>query len=148
MTNETLCQALHDIDLRSCKHIFNGIFYIKTDLPDYGNDDSMPGWKYEFLIITENNIKKAIILNCGNVDLHWYVLEEWRNQHVLSNALRTGVIKYLWPDVTKITCCFDYEDNRLSKYMLTSHLANLAEVDLEPIDTFDLMKYLRRMSNE
>lgn len=59
------------------------------------------GITYEFLIIAENNIKKAIILRFGTVDLHWLVLKQRRKQHVLNDALRTGILAKVWPENKK-----------------------------------------------
>ena len=97
MTNETLIYILRNLKLENCEHIRDNIYYIRkyvrqmcyscttgTERPTYT--------KYEFLVIADNGIKKAIILNCSDLDLHWYVFNRWRGNHVLSDALRTGVI--------------------------------------------------------
>lgn len=60
------------------------------------------------------------------MDLHWYVLTYWRNQNVLSNALRTGIIRQVWPHIKTVTCCYNWDDNKAEKYQKTKHLADLA----------------------
>ena len=57
--------------------------------------------------------------------------KKWRGQHVLSNALRTGVIGEVWPENTKVTCCYNYDDNREEKYSMTKHLADIAALRFE-----------------
>ena len=75
--------------------------------------------------------KQAIILRCGRIDLHWYVLRRWRKHGVLSNALRTGIIKEIWPENKKITCCYSYGENYEEKFEMTQHLADIAGLILE-----------------
>ena len=77
-------------------------------------------------MIADNGIKKAIILNCGDVDLHWYVFNRWRGNHILSDVLRSGIIKEIWPQITSVTCCYDWDDDKEEKYRMTKHLASLA----------------------
>lgn len=50
---------------------------------------------------------------------------------MLSDALRTGVIHEVWPENTKITCCYNAYDNRKQKYNMTKHLADIAGLSLE-----------------
>lgn len=135
MRNEQLKYLLDKFDLQDCTPIIdNYIYYIKTPVKQRC---SCSGGRYvyvtnvdEFLIIAENGVKQAIILRCGESDLHWYVLRPWRKQHVLSNALRTGVIREVWPENTSITCCCSYEDNYLIKRRMTMHLAEIAGLEL------------------
>lgn len=135
MKNEQLKYLLEKFDLDDCTPIIdNYIYYIKTPVKQRC---SCSGGRYtyvtsvdEFLIIAENGVKQAIILRCGESDLHWYVLRPWRKQHVLSNALRTGVIRDVWPENTSITCCCSYEDNYLVKRRMTMHLAEIAGLEL------------------
>ena len=96
------------------------------------------GYRYttavnEFLLIAENGVKQAIILRCDETDLHWYVLKPWRKKHVLSNALRTGVIRKIWPKNTSITCCYDCDDDISfdEKKRMTRHLAQIAGLRFE-----------------
>ena len=117
MRDEQLKYILTRIDLAECEEIIeNYIYYSKKlvkqrcyrgDGSYYYIDDEC-----EFLIVTEDGEKQAIILRCGYVDLHWYVLKKWRNRGVLSDALRTGILQEIWPENTKITCCYNYADNR------------------------------------
>lgn len=134
MTDARLCEALDEIDLANCRYIFDDIYYIKTKLKiDNTGNEFLDYGVYEFLIITDNMVKKAIILNCDDIDLHWYVHEKWRNKHVLSNALRTGIIRYMWPNVKWVTCCYDNDlsdEEICNKYRMTYHLARICGLKL------------------
>lgn len=136
MKDEQLKSVLARIDLNECDEIIkNHIYYSKRPVRQrcYRGDGSFRyiNDEYEFLIIAENGEKQAIILRCGYVDLHWYVLRKWRNRHILSDALRTGVIQEIWPENTRITCCYNYDDDCEQKYNTTKHLADIAGLSLE-----------------
>lgn len=136
MKDEQLKSVLARIDLNKCDEIIkNHIYYSKRPVRQrcYRGDGSFRyiNDEYEFLIIAENGEKQAIILRCGYVDLHWYVLRKWRNRHILSDALRTRVIQEIWPENTRITCCYNYDDDREQKYNTTKHLADIAGLSLE-----------------
>lgn len=136
MRDEQLKNQLQKIDLNECVEVINNyIYYIKKQVKqrcynENGNFSFVTD-EYEFLIVAENGEKQAIILRCGYTDLHWFVLKKWRNSHVLSNALRTGIIKQIWPENKKVTCCYNYNDNRKQKWLMTKHLADLAGLHLE-----------------
>lgn len=136
LKDEKLKAILDRISLDECEEIIdNHVYYCKKNIKQrcYRGDGSFSYYndEYEFLVIADGDEKQAIILRCGYVDLHWYVLKKWRGDHVLSDALRTGVIKELWPENNKITCCYSYEDDCEQKYQMTKHLADLAGLELE-----------------
>lgn len=135
MKNETLSRVLRNINLSKCEDLGDGLYYAELEVKqmvfDPESQEEEPHYSIcEFIIITENGVKKSIIYNCGNTDLHWYTLTKWRKQGVLSRALRTGIIKDVWPEVKKVTCCYDWNDNREEKYRMTEHLASLAELEM------------------
>lgn len=131
MRNETLSYILRNMKLEKCDFLENNIYYIKKHVrqkiysPSLGREKTHYT-KCEFLIIVDNGIKKGIIYNCENNDLHWYTFHKWRNQGVISNALRTGIIKKVWPMVKTVSCCCDRNENKEEKYNMTKHLASLA----------------------
>ena len=135
MTNIKLSYVLRNTKLTECTPIIdNYIYYVKKPVKEKvynptGND-YYEIFSFEFLIITNNGEKQAIILRCDSVDLHWYVFKRWRKKHVLSNALRTGIISEIWPENKKITCCYEWDDNRYEKYKMTSHLAEIAGLEM------------------
>ena len=134
MTDEKLATILKDqINLDDCEEIKpNHLYRIKTKVKQrvYNCDYTYSNHEYEFIVIAENGVKKAIILRCDTIDLQWHVLKEWRGKHILSNALRTGIINKVWPDNKEITCCYDIGDDYESKYNMTQHLANIAGLKL------------------
>lgn len=131
MKNETLSYILRRINLSKCTYLRDGLYYIKTEVKQkvYNSELQKERIRYipcEFIIVTENNIKKSIIHKCDFNDLHWYTFIEWRNKGVLSNALRSGIIKECWPEIQSITCQYEWNENKVEKYRKTEHLASLA----------------------
>lgn len=136
MTNKKLESILKGINLNQCQEIIPGqIYYIKKTIRTqiYRNLKRIyDKYDYEFLIITSNNVKQAIILRCGE-DLHWLVLRKYRGQHILSNALRTGVIHKVWPENKTITCAYNWDgegedEDYETKLAKTRHLAKIANL--------------------
>lgn len=139
MTDDWLENVLKSIDIDECEPIIEDyIYYLKKPIKSrvsrgdgtfmYSTD------KYEFLIITERREKQGIILRCGTEDLHWLVLRPWRNCHILSNALRTGVVHQVCPKNKDITCQYGWRDkviDRLKKYSMTKYLAELAGLEMK-----------------
>ena len=141
MKNETLSYILRSLKLSNYNRIKENIYYVKKRVKftryDFETGKKKYNYgKYEFLVIAEESIKKAIILNCGNIDLHWYVFKKWRGQHVLSNVLKSGIIKEVWPDIKTVTCCYDYNEDKEEKYKMTEYLASLAGVGMSEEESF------------
>lgn len=136
MRDEQLKRVLDQIDIDECEEVVaNHIFYCEKAVRQrYAHGDGSYSYmtdEYEFLVIAEGGEKQGIILRCGEEDLHWYVYRKWRNQGVLSDALRTGVIRQVWPENREITCCYNYNDNRREKFKMTRHLADIAGLILK-----------------
>lgn len=136
MTNEQLHTILRNLNLNECEEVFsNHIYYVKKPIKQrisYG--DGSFGYateEYEFVVVAIQGEKQAIILRCGYGDLHWYVPPQWRGMHVLSNALRTGVVGLLWPENKTVTChCKWYEDEK-EKHEITKHLAEISNLKIK-----------------
>ena len=136
MTDEKLHSILSGIELSECTPIIdNHVYYIEKLISDEvscsGGGTRIKQELLEFLIIANNGIKKGIILRFGHDDLHWYVFRKWRQNHVLSNALRTGVIHKVWPENKTVTCCYNWDDDREQKYNMTKHLATIAGLSMK-----------------
>lgn len=139
MTDEQLERILKKMDLQECKPIIKDyIYYCKKPIKSrsYNGDGT---YRYttdelEFLIIVNGEEKQGIILRCGIVDIHWFILKNWRNQHILSNVLRTGVINDIWPENKVVSCCYSWRDkfiDRPKKYAMTKHLADIAGLEMK-----------------
>lgn len=137
MTDQQLENVLKQINLDDCQEVVPGhIYYTKRTVRSRMSRKDGTYWyaknNYEFLVIANNNVKQGIILRWGTFDLHWLVLKKYRNQHVLSNALRTGIINKIWPENKEITCDYDWcgheDDDYETKLAKTRHLAKIANL--------------------
>lgn len=131
MKDEKLVSILKKINLSDCTPVIEDYIYhieipLRQRVSCSGGGYKMDTSIYEFLIITDEGEKKAIILRCGYEDLHWHVLKPWRGQHILSNALRTGIIQKVWPENTSLSCFCNWDDNYDEKRRMTKHLAKIA----------------------
>ena len=140
MTDRDLSYILRNIDLNDCENLGNNIYYTRKIVTLRVYDDQTRRERpfrseEEFLVIAENGIKQGIILNCDNRDLHWYVFIPWRNKGVLSKALRTGIIKRIWPNIRTVTCCYNWDDDKQAKWKMTEHLAALAGLGISEDST-------------
>ena len=139
MTDEQLERILKKTDLHECEPIIKDyIYYCKKPIKSRVNrGDGTYRYsvdEHEFLLITNGKEKQGIILRYGIVDIHWLILRRWRNQHVLSNALRTGVINSIWPENKTISCCYSWRDkvaDRPEKYKKTKYLASIAGLKMK-----------------
>ena len=138
MTDEWLENILKSTDIDECQPIVEDYIYylkktIKSRVSREGGRYGYSTNEYEFLIIAEEKEKQGIIMRCRTEDLHWLVLRPWRNCHILSNALRTGVVHQVWPENKTITCRYSWRDkmrDRPQKYNMTKHLATIAGLEL------------------
>lgn len=135
MRDDKLREILLRINLDDCKELIPNYLYhinygFKQRVYGEGGKYTYDYSTYEFLVIAKGGIKQAIILRCGYEDLHWHVLNQYRGKHILSNALRTGIIAEIWPENKYVTCCCSFRDDYETKYEMTKHLAEIAGLRL------------------
>ena len=41
-------------------------------------------------------------------------------------TIDTFIIKDIWPKITSVTCCYDWDNDKEEKYLMTKQLASLA----------------------
>ena len=120
MTNNTLSHVLRKIDLSKGKLVKKAedleavlIENHKTvTINSYGR---FVGY-YDYLILLRGGKKVGIILKCDDVDIHVYVYQKYRSQHIVSRLTGDGFLKELWPDIDSVTCVNADEYDRI-KYL-------------------------------
>ncbi|MBQ9922961.1 MAG: hypothetical protein IJO52_12310, partial [Clostridia bacterium] len=70
--------------------------------------------------------KIALETDMSSALFGYNAFNRWRGNHILSDVLRSGIIKEIWPQTTSVTCCYDWDDDKEEKYRMTKHLASLA----------------------
>lgn len=56
----------------------------------------------EIIVLVKNGKKVGGIYRMGKYDVHWVINERYRNQHILSNFLKTGILNEVWPENTSV----------------------------------------------
>jgi len=78
--------------------------------------------KYKYIFLLDNNKRVGIILKCGD-DIHCYTIKKYRNKGYMSDFMRSGWIKKIWPDLVSVTCLHSHDSPEYDK---VKHLASLA----------------------
>ena|GEM_PF-1314442 len=131
MEDRALAEFLKNLSISECTVVIPNHIYRHEYDRNVMRNGRLVNEFGDFLIITDVNLeKKAIIMRVCN-DVHWHVLEPFRGQHWLSNALRTGYLKKLWPEITSITCI---NSESVDEYDKTVHLAELAGLSVREED--------------
>lgn len=82
----------------------------------------------EIIILTKSGIKAGGIYRMGPVDVHWVIIEEYRGQHILSDFLKTDIIREIWPENTSTELCgVDTQD----EYDKKRYLAELCHMSIK-----------------
>lgn len=81
----------------------------------------------EFIILLDNGKRVGGIYIMGDWDLHIIVFNKYKGQHHMSNFMRSGWIKKLFPDLNSITC-IHYNDT--DEFKVVKHLADLADLEI------------------
>ena len=79
---------------------------------------------YDYLVLLKGGEKAGILLKCDSIDVHAYVYQKYRNQHIVSRLTDNGFLKELWPDIDSVTCA------DLNNYDKVKHLAEIAGYSL------------------
>jgi len=115
MTNEDILDEIDYCDLAKSKELSPGEAYL---FKNYF------GYECDLLVFVKDGIKVGGIYRMGNWDMHIIIREEYRNQHILSNFLKKGIIKKIWPKIKAVDLC-----------------------DIDSQDTFEKKKYLVGLCN-
>lgn len=132
MREETLRDLIYNADLDKKVNDYNVDSNI-TLLEFYqyymssGKKRTEIAYYIDFLIIVYNNTRVGIIYNMDNKDLHFYIKEEFRNLGIMSNIMKSGLLKTIWPKLKEyntISCTIP------SSYFKIKHLASLGGFEL------------------
>ncbi len=102
--------------------------------------------EYEIIILTnQNNEKVGGILRCGFDDIHFTIFQKYRNQHFLSNFLKTGVMQKTWKENHKISLYLGAIESE-EDYLLKKHLVELTGYELKNVE--EIERYLNYFRNK
>jgi len=78
----------------------------------------------EFIIIFSNKYKTTILYNMDNRDLHFITKLEYRNQSILSDFFKKGLLQKYFPELKTASICG--KEKRKIRYLLK--LANIKAI--------------------
>ena len=130
MENSSLIRVLTRSDLKNAKVLIpnKAVYLEKFTRLRIDNTKKFDSSKYKYIFLLDNNKRVGIILNCGDSDIHCYTLKKYRNKGYMSNLMKSGVIKKVWPEIKSITS-IHYPGS--AEYEIVKHLASLAGLYLE-----------------
>lgn len=132
MKNETLLSLIERCRIADGVELIAGTAYLfdqRFRIPVINSHDCIE--RYEIIILLYHNHKAGAILRCGDADVHWTVKERYQGKHILSDFLRSGVLKSVWP--TNIQTDLSGIESR-ADYQKKKHLAELAGLRITNID--------------
>lgn len=116
MTNEDILDELEYCDISQSKELVPGEAYLFKDYFDKWGD---------FLVLLKDNIKVGGIYRMGDWDMHVVLKEEYRGQHILSNFLKKGIIKKIWPKIKAVDICDVVSQEEFDKKKYLVGLCNM-----------------------
>jgi hypothetical protein len=93
---------------------------------DNNEQYQLPCSEYIILLDNDGNRVGGIFI-MGDVDLHFYIFKKYRNQHYLSNFMKSGWMRILHPNLTTISVDFP---KWTTEYKAVKHLADMAGLRL------------------
>ena len=103
MTNENILDLVRRCNLKfgielipNESYLFNRNFRIQVS-------DKARFVNVEIIVLVKNKVKVGGIYRMGHYDMHWVIDEQHQGQHILSDFLRTGIIKEIWTENTSVT---------------------------------------------
>ena len=122
MKNEDVLNLVRRCRLKSGKvlipnkaYLFKRRFLTKIGFKFYNNEE-------EIIVLVENGKKVGGIYRMGTYDVHCVLKEKYRDQHIISNFLKTGIIQKIWPENKSVELCDVYTREEYEK---KKHLADL-----------------------
>ena len=120
MTNEGIKEFINLCNLDLCEELIpNSAYYYK---PPNEDKDSIS----EMIILVKDNVRVGGINLAFGPDIHIYMKDQYRGQHIMSSFLKTGIIKQLWPQVTSTELCDVHTQEEYDKKRHLAAICNLS----------------------
>ena len=136
MTNEDILSIVKQCKLKkgtilisNCAYLFNQKFKVRVD----------KRFRYEqieIIVLTKLGKKVGGIYRMGFDDIHCVIMEKYRNQHILSDFFKTGIIKKIWPENTSVKLCNVYTRDEYSKKKYLVELLGMSIKNESEIESF------------
>ena len=120
MTNEGIKEFINLCNLDLCEELIpNSAYYYNP--PNEDKDSTS-----EMIILVKDNVRVGGINLAFGPDIHIYMKDQYRGQHIMSLFLKTGLINKKWPQVTSTKLCEVYTQEEYDKKRYLASLCNLS----------------------
>ena len=143
MTNEGVLDLVKRCNLKKGIELIPGEAYLfdrKFKIKSYGISNCMNKFiQMELIVLIKNGKKVGGIYRMGTADIHIVIKERYRGQHIMSNFLKKGIIKKIWPENISVEFCDLYTR---SDYVMRKHLVALCNMTIR--NEAEIESYLDR----
>lgn len=134
MTNEDILDIVRRCDLRQGEELVPGEAYLfnrKFRMQISGKTRYEP---VEIIVLVKNKVKVGGIYRMGFYDLHCVIEEEYRDQHIMSDFLKKGVIEQVWSENKSVELVRVYKRDDYNKRKYLASLSGLSIRNEEEIE--------------
>ncbi len=127
MTNEELLDVIRRRDIRSGIELIPGTAFLIKRRFKRKICGRVTYQQLELIILVKNGVKVGAIYRMVD-DIHAILKPKYREQHIMSDFARTGIINKLWPEITSTELC---DVHSLQEYEKKKHLATLCQMSVK-----------------
>ncbi len=142
MTNEELLDVIRRCDIRSGIELIPGTAFLIRRRFRRKICGRVTYQQLELIILVKNDIKVGAIYKMVD-DIHAILKPQYREQHIMSDFARTGIINKLCPEITSIELCGIHSRQEYEK---KKHLAILCQMSVKNAEEIEeLLGYRKRV---
>lgn len=152
MTNEDVLDLVRRCRLKSGKvlipnkaYLFKREFLTRVGFKFYNNEE-------EIIVLVKDGKKVGGIYRMGTCDIHCVLDERYRNQHIMSDFFKSGIIREIWPENKSVKLCNVYTREEYEKKKHLAELLGMSVKNTDEIERFlsyvDEQRAKHNISNE
>lgn len=134
MTNENVLDIVRRCDIRDGEelvpdeaYLFNRRFLMRSPQKTYFE-------QVEIIVLVKNGIKVGGIYRMGTYDIHCVIDRKYRNQHIMSDFFKSGIIQEIWSENKSVKLCGVDTRDEYNKKKYLAGLCDLAIKNEEEIE--------------
>lgn len=136
MKNEDVLNLVQRCRLKSGKvlipnkaYLFKRKFLTRVGFKFYNNEE-------EIIVLVKDGKKVGGIYRMGAYDIHCVLHEKYRNQHIMSDFLKSGIIREIWPENKSVELCGVYTREEYEKKKYLASLLGMTVKNADKIEGF------------
>ena len=127
LTKEEVFGLMRRCEIEKGKELVPGEAYLfkRKFLMKYGAKKCFE--THELIVLTKDGDKAGVLYRVGSWNIFLVMKPEYEGQHIMSNFLKTGIIKKIWPEITAVSV---YEQQSQEEYDKRKHMAQLCHLPI------------------